>query len=349
MLEKLPANRFLRRLQRSILSHYRGRLDVANFIYAVDDTDNPKYANLSSVSHWSGSKGKYFGQKILVLALVDERQKFALPLAFKYCQPKKVDGQVKAPKLAIELMKEILAAGFPCLPLATDSWFDSKEFAADCEEMGIRLVWELKSNRKARANPSPHVSNTDLQSLFRDMKRKILRSEKKSKRKWYAQLRILISGRRSYLNSIAVYNRRNGREAFAFYATTDLQMSGARIWRVSRARWAIECLFRDLKQNLNFGRFQSGKQNAVDLAVIMPFLIVTMLRLSPKSLSLPPDQTIGCMLHVLRNRALDRSLDLILSNPTNPRLANLRFRRAQHGRKPRVSRCGSEEGYAMAS
>jgi IS4 transposase len=55
------------------------------------------------------------------------------------------------------------------------------------------------------------------------------------------------------LNALAVYNRRNGKNAFAYYVSTDLKMIGARIWEITRARWKIEWMFPDLKQNLSFG------------------------------------------------------------------------------------------------
>lgn len=341
MIDHFPANRFMRRLRRSVLSHYKGHFDPKNFVFAIDDTDNPKYANLASVSNWRGSKGKYYGQKVLVLALVDESANFAIPLGFKFCLPKNNANHVKAPKLAAELLAEVLDFGFPKLPVVADSWFDSAELAEDIQQLGCQFVWETKSNRNVRTNPGPHVRWSKLQVIFCGIARsKVPNREDSQTEKWVAHKRILIAGRRSYLNAIAVYNRKNGREAFAFYASTDLAMSGARIWQISRSRWAIECLFRDLKQSLSFGRFPSGKENAVNLAVVIPFIVITLLRLDAQTFGLDEKQTIGNMLRTLRQRETHRNLDLIVKNSQHPAIRKLRNRMAQITGKPCVTKCG---------
>lgn len=111
-LKKFPANRLCAGC-RAVYWQNTRVIDIKNFIFAAD---NPKHTNLPSVSHWMGSKEKYFGQKILLQALVDEKQKLALPLTFKFCQPKKAEGQIKATKLVVGLIKKTLKLGVPaCL------------------------------------------------------------------------------------------------------------------------------------------------------------------------------------------------------------------------------------------
>ena len=72
LLLGFEGNRFLRRIRFSVLRKYKGELNPFDFVLAFDDTDNPKYSKLlSNVQSWRSSKGMYFGQKILVLALVN--------------------------------------------------------------------------------------------------------------------------------------------------------------------------------------------------------------------------------------------------------------------------------------
>jgi hypothetical protein len=84
-------------MQKSILSHYRGQLSPRDFILALDDTDNPKYAKISNAGKFRSSKGVYHGQKVMVVVLVDIANGFALPLAYDFVAPKKSKDHISAP------------------------------------------------------------------------------------------------------------------------------------------------------------------------------------------------------------------------------------------------------------
>ena len=275
-IQRFDSSRFMRRLRASILRHYGGKISAEDFCFAVDDTANPKYGKkIFRCGSWHSSGGLYFGQKILVLVLVDIKRSIALPLAY-IVLPKKGDPAHKtAPKLAIDLLRFALAEGYPQLSVTTDSWFDSSQFIADIEGLGLQLIGELKANRKVKTSPGPDSKWVTLPQFFASKSRFKVNSrfdskavkEHKKVPKSAAQSRIFIRDRRSGLNGLAVYNRKNGIEAFAYYVSTDLSMSGSRIWEITRARWRIECLFRDLKQHLSFGRLPCGGEKAADFAV----------------------------------------------------------------------------------
>ena len=145
------------------------------------------------------------------------------------------------------------------------------------------------------------------------------------------------------LRVVAVYNALNLNDAFAYYASTDLSLTGARLWELSRARWKIECLFRDLKQFLSFGRMPSGSKEAADLAVCLPFIIYTSLRLDPPEYwSLEKHETIGKMCQRLRELELSRSIELLTANPTHYKVCKLRARRKRIHEKP-VDTCAGRK------
>jgi IS4 transposase len=75
------------------------------------------------------------------------------------------------------------------------------------------------------------------------------------------------------------------KKPFAFYASSDTTISGTKIWEYSRARWAIEKLFRDLKQNLSFGTLATRKKGKSDGVVVLRLSPLTSARfvLSQKS------------------------------------------------------------------
>ena len=97
------------------------------------------------------------------------------------------------------------------------------------------------------------------------------------------------------IGCLAVFNRRNGVKAFAYWATTDLSMNAEQIWEHSRSRWKIECMFRDLKQHLSFGRLPCASEESADLSIYLPLIIYTSLRLDHTNWGCEADQSIGKM------------------------------------------------------
>lgn len=351
-VEGFEGNRFMRRLRNSILRHYKGALNPNDFCFAIDDTDNPKYGKtVFRRGLWHGSKGKYLGQKVCVVVLVDIERGFALPLSYAFI-PKKTDPDYRSGlDLGLEMFAQILAAGFPRLPVAADSWFDGVNFIKGLRKLDLHYCGEIKGNRLVKPVPSPKVRWRHLPKLFSGKQRQRLRnrleSAKVKKRKRKAKCgsvsRLVIKEYRSMLVGLAVYNTKRCKDAFAYYVSTDLSMTGARLWEISRARWKIECMFRDLKQNLSFGRLPSGGKEAADLAVCVPMMLYTSLRLDPTEYwGLKKRESIGTMVGKIRERELMRSINLITSNPGHAKVIRLRERRHQRriNRKPVNSNAG---------
>lgn len=340
-IDKIPANRLMRRLRRSILNHYGDEVfDPEHFAWAIDDTANPKFGKTVFRSgHWCGSSGPWMGQKVMVLGLVDLRRGISLPVAYVIAPKKGTPGYKKGHELAIDLLKIALDAGLPPLPVTVDSWFDSIELMDAVQNLGMTYVGELKSNRKVRRNPGRYVPWTNMAAAFHGVRRirvhtrfdsaKVKSGRKRAK--VAARVRLWIRGRSAALNVIAVYNRRNGRDAFGYYASTDLSMSPARIWEISRARWKIEVMFRDLKQHLSFGKLPCGGESGADVAVCLPMLILVSLRLHAKLIwGFDDPGTIGDMIDQIRERSLSHSIDHLVSRKEGVLTERLRARRASH-------------------
>jgi len=333
-------NRFMRRNRERILK----KLNLGNhgdFCFAVDDTGNPKYGDFTFGSApFHASTGPYFGQKILVLVIVDLKTQQALPINYVFLTGKKDSHHVPGHFRAIELLKEALASGFPPLPVTSDSWFDSKEFIKSIHELGCTFAGELKATRLARTNPGPGVRRSKLNTLFCNLINIRLpqtRSQKcKEKRgKAFSQLILFITDLTLPLKTIAVYNRINGTTPFAFYATADTSMTGARFWRFSRARWAIEVLFRDLKQSLGFGSLTSGGEGGAHLAVCIPLILLTSRRLDTKEIwGGTKKETLGTIVKTQREVMLSKSIDMMVHNPNSTKILKLRARPKNPNKKP---------------
>ena len=343
-------NRLMRRMQARILKKYPGDLDPDDFCYAIDDTANPKYGAGIFRSHPNhSSSGPYHGQKVLIVVLVDIKRNIALPLCYVFLTSKKDPDHKPAPQVALDCLKTLLSAGFPSLPVVTDSWFDSAEFIRNLKELDLDFCGEIKSSRLVRTNPGRFVKWVKLPQLFKALTRKRLpprtsQQRRRQKRgKAFSEIIAAVKKLGRPLKIIAVYNRMNGVDAFAYYATTNLSLSGEKLWQLSRARWCIECLFRDLKQNLSLGCLPCGGESGADLAVCLPLILVTSMRLEGSATWKADDHsTIGKMLQTQREKALSDSIDLIIHNPKHGKIQRMAARRSKIRSKP-TNLCGTKK------
>lgn len=319
-------NRAMRRLREQILKKYPN-MNPNDFCYAVDDTANPRYGKTIFKSGRFGSSGGiYSGQKVLLIVLVDIRRKIAIPLSYAYLTSRKDPNHIPATEVAINLFEEILESNFPPLPVTADSWFDSFSFMFNLYVLGLSYSGEIKSNRKVIA-PSGRKWKS-LQQFFKGMVRR------KSKKKYYSESTGFIRKLELPVKIIAVFNNKNDKKAFAYYVSTDYSMIGARLWKLSRARWCIECLFRDLKQNLSFGKLPCGGEGASDLSVCIPLIPATSLRLDPEIWNAYSGATIGAKVKQFREGSLKKSIEFIAMNADARKVAHFNNRRSSVNKKP---------------
>lgn len=345
--KKFEPNRFMRRNQSRILKKLNER-DHGDFCYAVDDTANPKYgSDVFGSAPFRSSSGAYFGQKVLVLVIVDLKTRQAYPISYAFLTSKKDLNHIPGHHRAIDLLEAALHDGFPPLPMTSDSWFDSKEFIQAVKTLGCEFAGELKANRLARTNSNPGSVRKKLKLWFDNLIRTRLSQSRFQKRKEkrgkaFSILTLFITDLGLPLSVIAVYNRINGATPFAFYATTDLSMTGTRLWKYSRARWAIEVLFRALKQSLGFGSLTAGGEGGAHLAVCIPLILLTSIRLDAKEIWGSEDkESLGTTVMRHRELALSKTIDAIVCNPDSARVERLRARRKNPNKKP-TNLCGEK-------
>ncbi len=123
------------------LSGTAAYLNPDDFVIAIDDTDNPKYGKrIYGCGTWVTKHSAYFGQKILLLALVDMNRKIAIPLnyAFKYNRGHPEHENVLSK--IVNLLDEHLPEHWTKLTVVADSWFDFARLRNDCICRGITLV-----------------------------------------------------------------------------------------------------------------------------------------------------------------------------------------------------------------
>jgi hypothetical protein len=356
-VEQFPGDRFMRRLRASILRRYKGELTAEDFVFAVDDTSNPKYGKfIYRCSHWHDSKRPFLGQKVLVVVLVDARRGFALPLGYAFAVKKTEPDYKSMPTLALDLFTDILAAGFPKLEVTCDSWFDSVAFMLGLKALGLVYAGEIKGNRVLRAGASSKVPWRKMPDFFAGRSRRGVRAKAdhpshrrrrgRKKMRFIVEETVMIRGYPEPVKVIAAYNRRRDKKAFAYHLSTDKLMSGARLWLLGRRRWCIEVMFRDLKQSLSFGRLPCTRKAGSDLAVAIPFAVLTSLRLEPEIWGLEANdrRPIGAKVAEIRERSLSQSFAVMLGRPDSRLVERLRARRepSRLKRKPRCEPAGGQ-------
>jgi len=327
-------NRAMRRLRWSVLKTVRKSPEDWAFFF--DTTANPKRVEgLPGRGMWATSKGNTFdGRNLVVLVVVNKKTGVAIPIAWAACiKPKddKDNGKM-AWEFVLDLLDTVLEGNFPKLDIGADSWFDGVPFLQELAKRGFNFNIELKSSRTAKSNVSPNAHWKHLEEHFQGESRtgvragtrepktvpkgllgmkfiasRILRirAAKRGENEKKAEMRIQVT---------AVYNHPTEKKPFAFYATNNISKSGVWQWQMARWRWNIEVLFRDLKQNLSWGKLTCESHVGCDAFIVIPFLIVGYLRLEVDPTG---KRSLGSMLREVKQASCLRSIEFIAKNPNH--------------------------------
>jgi hypothetical protein len=336
-------NRAMKRLCWSVLK--RIKKNQSEWIFVFDTTANPKrVAGLRGRGNWATSSGNVFdGRNLVVLTVVNTKTGHAIPVAWAPCIKSKddaVNGK-SAWELVLELLDSVVALNFPKLPIAGDSWFDGVPFLEELNKRGFTFNIELKSSRKAKSNISPNAKWESLATQLENSKKQAvevgtkeietitpgLRGKKfvAAKLLWIRQSKVDVNGNKPEMRVqvTAVYNHASDKKPFAFYATNDRSQSSVWQWQMARWRWNIEVLFRDLKQELAWGKLACESQEGNNAAIVIPFLIIAYIRLE---INLDNDKSIGTILTKERQANTIQSIEFIMNNPKHGLLVKFKNR-----------------------
>jgi hypothetical protein len=333
-----PVNRFQRRFQARMLRKFKSKLEAGDAILAIDETHNIKYGRtILGQGRWhKHAKGCYQGQKIVVLAIIDRTTGEAFPISFRVCEKNSEGCQdISTFDLSLSMLDEIEAVGYPKCPVVMDSWFDSAPFMDELSQRGWTFVIELKSNRFVRSNPNPKSKWKKITSSYQGLPRVGVkhvapRSQKKMKTKYVVSQRLYIKKRKSPLHVSTVFNKISGKP-FAYYATNQLEMAGAEIWRLSRSRWHLEEAFKNLKTYFSFGKLSCQGHAGIETSLYFSFLALAELQdedLCFSGLTKLPSDSVGTRIEKIRQLSFNASLHLMLYNPNHKLVNQLKTRRS---------------------
>jgi hypothetical protein len=340
-LSNLVRDRIMRRLRSRILK--RIKQDPTQWIFVVDTTKKPtRIKSLNHIGSWrESSHNSFYGVNLLVVTVVNIRTGVTLPLDVLPCEKSKpgLEKQSTAWELILKSLDKLVDEGFPKLPLSQDSWFDGVEFANALKARGFTYETELKSSRLVKEYPyAPRISLKEafsnvkkvaISASTREISNKDIHTGIKDKR--FVAEKILYIRSSKTKKSIqvkvaAVYNHQSEKDAFAYYFTNDISKSGVWLWKMSRLRWNIEVLFRDLKQNLDWGNLASQEESGLYSSLISPFLIVVHLRLTDHQYKTSENTSLGAMIDRIQQEETLRSIEFIRKNPNNSLIKLLKNR-----------------------
>lgn len=267
----------------------RGILEmvIANpsrYILALDDTIVEKTGKCIWGCYWWFDHCKnatVYGQKILYLGIIDTYTDQFVPLCWEVLH-RDLDGSDNGSEhetgidVAKKLLKRLLRLGFPKLPIVFDSWFCSSEFMEYLDEKNISFVSEIKNNRKVTKIRN-QIVEISIKDLLRDSPRsKIMYNEKT---KWASSSIVNLKGCLIKLKTVLVANNKGLKhDAFAYYVSNRTNWDAAKIWRLSRKRWAIEVQFRELKQLFTLCEAPVRSKQAVEIHLSMSAIALSVIR-----------------------------------------------------------------------
>lgn len=336
---------FMRRLRGCVLATLKGELDPKRFCFAVDDTTVEKFGEFVFARGYHprhGKSGVMRAQRVIVLALVDKVRGVATPLAFSVCLNKGSEGYLTTQDLCFELVKHVVAAGFPPLPTVVDSGFDSNPLMEKFDDAGWTLAMECRSSRKVKRIAAPnHPWRGWKEALHKEIKVAVrLAATEHTKRfrktKHISSRRVQLKGRRAPVSAGAVYNRPSDAKFFAVYVSNDLSLSGSDLWELSRARWHLEEAFRALKRSLCFLKLAVRVRGACMAMICVPFALLASIHLEPESWGGSSEMSLGQDVRQFRQAELWRAIDGLAGGVKSHAVLCFRTRRlrSENNKKP---------------
>jgi hypothetical protein len=254
-----------------------------DFLWVIDDTVLPHYGTRIWGSYrWYNHSSLSFtnGHKLLVIGLIDRRKRHCIPVLWQVLHLKNEVPQLhrKATEVALDLLRKLDEYGLPKLPVVADSWFAGQTMYQGLEKAGHPFVFEIRKNRTIshfdgqiiQPRPVSVVSVLPAVNMHPIFHRK--------KMKLAGEFQVRLKDCAIPMKAVAVRNSVD-RELFAIYVTNKLAWNASTVWSISRDRWAIEVHFRELKGIFTLGGAAVRSQNAVEIAISLSMIALTVIRL----------------------------------------------------------------------
>ncbi len=262
--------------------------DPHRFMWVLDDTFLKHSGSQIWGAYWwkdHANGGSIFGHKLIVLGIADRKHKILIPVFWEVLHRDLTDlTDEKIPnvhekgwEVALRLLDNALSLGFAKLVLSADIWFAAEEFFTALNKREIQYEFEIRSNRKVLQHKNKYI-NLRVDQYFENKLRTGVYTGNEVKYASESTVRFKDSKIRHKV--VAVSNRKSLKETcFAYYITNVLKWNSSKVWGLARDRWTIEVQFRDLKQLFTLGKAAVQSRNAVETAISVAMIALTVIRL----------------------------------------------------------------------
>lgn len=178
-------------------------------------------------------------------------------------------------QIGIELIEKALVRLTP-EAIAFDSWYFSKELTNYIASRNLTWVTMAKLNRLILVGNEWCQLSRFWKTIAKNQFSKINVEIDEKKFKWFYETTVTMKNMGT-VKVVLLKKRKNSRKC-TILVSNNLEISGLKILKYYKARWNIEVFYRDCKQHLGMGEYQTRKLAAVVIHLHLVFLAYTLLK-----------------------------------------------------------------------
>jgi hypothetical protein len=178
-------------------------------------------------------------------------------------------------QIGIELLEKALIRVQP-EAIVFDSWYFSKELATYISSRNLTWVTMAKLNRLVFVSDEWCQLSKFWKTIPKDQFTRINVEIDEKRFKWYYETIVAMKNVEK-VKIVLLKKRKNSRKCTVL-VSNNLEISGLQILKYYKSRWNIEVFYRDCKQHLGMGEYQTRKLDAVVIHLHLVFLAYTLLK-----------------------------------------------------------------------
>lgn len=178
--------------------------------------------------------------------------------------------------LALELVEDAVAEGYPFCVVCFDQWYFSKGFTRRIEQLGKDWVTRCKANRKVVIN-NRRVS---ISEWLKGLPAEKYRMSEIDGERYYCFQKVCLMSKQGWLKVIAYHKEKDLSDDLVILVSNRLDWDERKVIKIYQGRWSIETFYEDSKQNLGLEDYEMRKLRGITRHWYLVFLAYTLLQLS---------------------------------------------------------------------
>jgi len=216
-------------------------------------------------------------------------------------------GEITKSKIAValDMIKRAVSKGFRPKYVLADSWFITEDFIKSIHKISkkksekINVIGMMKTNRIIVSDGRKYKAST----ISKIKSKNIVHC--KSLKCHYIKMVMTYKD----IEMLGYFVRMNGQQDWTLLISTDQTLPFINVMKIYQLRWTIEVFFKDVKQNLSFGKCQSTDFDAHIATISLCFMNYIMLTLIKR---FNECESLGIMFKSFKDKLLIHTLEIKL-------------------------------------